>query len=331
MGALKEYLDRQAWDIDYSSLIDPDVDKIESTVYSKPLVYKYFSESRSSFFACPQVRFTQRGALNDPFEMTQRWESVSTAGLRKITTKRLQQLVPMILNNRDLLVKLFQEELHAHGGTLTPEQMDSILQTPQGKKILDAAQTAIGPRMTTMVEYVFERIEQQFQERLDSLVSQWGVFSVTELPLNHQMWAHYADEGAGFVIGFDSQHSLFLSKEVSGKNLLRKVLYSDERVKNVWNNPYYLFLVKNSGWSYEREWRMFKELSECDEHGIVDRGSVYLSQVPYTAIKEVYFGYRCEDSQIEQSKASLIRLGCGAAFFKVEVVPESGQLVPKSV
>jgi DUF2971 family protein len=331
MGVLKEYLDSQAWDIDYSSIIDPDVDKIESTVYSKPLVYKYYSGSRYGFFACPQVRFTQRSALNDPFEMRQRWESVNTAGLRKITTERLRQLVPMILNNRHLLVQLLQEELNTRGVTLTPEQMDSILQTPQGKQILDAAQTAVEPRMIAMAECVFEKVEQKFQERLDSLVSQWGVFSVTELPLNHQMWAHYADEGAGFVIGFDSQHSFFLSKVVLGKNLLRKVLYSDERVQKFWNNPYYLFLVKNADWSYEREWRMFKELSECDEHRIVKGGSVYLSHLPYAAIKEVYFGYQCEASQIEQSKASLIRLDSEAPFFKVEVVHESGQLVPKSV
>ena len=152
--------------------------------------------------------------------------------------------------------------------------MNTILETTQGKEILNAVQMAIEPRMTTMVEYVFERMEQQFQERLDSLVSRWGVFSVTELPLNHQMWAHYADAGTGFVVGFDSRDSFFLSKEVPGKNLLRKVLYSDERVKNFWNNPYFLFLVKNADWSYEREWRIFKELLECEEHGIMNGDSV---------------------------------------------------------
>ena len=244
MGALKEYLDSQPWDIDYSSLIDPDVEKIESTVYSKPLVYKYFSGSRDSFFENPQIRFTQRSALNDPFEMRQRWQSVSTVGLRRIAIEGLQRLVPKILNNRLLLVQLLQEELDARGITLAREQVNAALKTPQGKQILSAVQAAIEPRMVAMVEYVFEKIEQQFQERLDSLVSQWGVFSVTELPLNHQMWAHYADEGVGFVVGFDSQHSFFLSKEIPGKNLLRKVLYSDERVRNFWNNPYLLIPCK---------------------------------------------------------------------------------------
>ena len=110
--------------------------------------------------------------------MGQRWQSVSTAGLRKIATESLQQLVPKILNDRPLLVELFQEELNTLGINLTQEQVNTILETPQGKQIIDAAQTAIEPRMTTMVEYVFEKMEQQFQERLDSLVSQWGIFSV---------------------------------------------------------------------------------------------------------------------------------------------------------
>lgn len=158
MGVLKEYLDSQPWDIDYSSLIDPDVEKIESTVYSKPLVYKYFSGSRHSFFACPEIRFTQRSALNDPFEMRQRWQSVSTAALREIATESLQQLIPMILNNRNLLAQLFQEELRALGIMLTRGQVNTILETPQGKQTLSAVQTAIEPRTFAMVEYVFREV-----------------------------------------------------------------------------------------------------------------------------------------------------------------------------
>ena len=39
---LKNIWIAKSWDIDYSSLIDSDVEKIQSTVYSKPLVYKYY-------------------------------------------------------------------------------------------------------------------------------------------------------------------------------------------------------------------------------------------------------------------------------------------------
>lgn len=48
------------------------------------------------------------------------------------------------------------------------------------------------------------------------------------------------------MIGFDAAHPFFVSKEIKDKSLLRKVLYSDSRIENFWNNPYYLFMVKNA-------------------------------------------------------------------------------------
>jgi hypothetical protein len=145
------------------------------------------------------------------------------------------------------------------------------------------------------------------------------------------MWAHYADQGSGFVVGLDSKNSLFLSKCNPRKNLLRKVLYSDQRIQNFWNNPYYLFLVKNSGWSYEREWRIIKELSECDECHVVGGDQIFLSRVPCEAIKEIYFGYCYEMSQVKKDMYDLACLGCDPAFFKIDVDARTGQFVPKPV
>jgi len=66
MGALDKFLDTLPETFDAASLLDPDVEAIESTLYDRPTIYKYFPSPRRTFFAKPQLRFSPREALNDP-------------------------------------------------------------------------------------------------------------------------------------------------------------------------------------------------------------------------------------------------------------------------
>ena len=52
------------------------------------------------------------------------------------------------------------------------------------------------------------QFENQFQETIDRITGELGVLSLTEDPLSQQMWAHYASQGAGFVVGFDADDPL---------------------------------------------------------------------------------------------------------------------------
>src|SRR5215207_738025 len=106
VGVLEKYINQITDAFDASSLLDPDVEKIESTVYTAPLIYKYYSVCRRRFFERPQVRFSQRDALNDPFEMSQRWNEVSADGLRKYVKSRLNESLPKIFENTELVVEL---------------------------------------------------------------------------------------------------------------------------------------------------------------------------------------------------------------------------------
>jgi hypothetical protein len=115
MGALEKYLQQVPDTFDISNLLDADVEEIESAVYSAPLIYKYFPQSRRSFFERPQVRFSQRMALNDPFEMSVRWKQISTDGLRTYINSRLEQTLPRVLSNTELLIEMVRENFTENG------------------------------------------------------------------------------------------------------------------------------------------------------------------------------------------------------------------------
>ncbi len=95
-------------------------------------------------------------------------------------------------------------------------------------------------------------------------------------------------------------------------------MYTDQNTENFWKNPYYLFLVKGSGWSYEKEWRLFRELDKCDERIETGGLSICLANVAPEIIKSVHFGY-AYGPEIAPDVAALRRLGVKADFFTVRV------------
>jgi hypothetical protein len=82
MGALDQFFDALPETFDATSLLDADVEAIESRLYDQATAYKYFPFARRTFFIKSQFRFSPREALNDPFEMSRRWREISTEGLR---------------------------------------------------------------------------------------------------------------------------------------------------------------------------------------------------------------------------------------------------------
>lgn len=327
MGALQRYLDGLPDLFDVSNLLDADVDKIESTIYRRRNTYKYLSAQRREFFRLPQLRFTQRDALNDPFEMTKRWNEVSANGLRDCVKSELSRITPQICSNTKLLDEIIAEHLLSEG--LSPTQIaqaHEFLLTSAGRSFVREQLAVAQELMEPMVDYVFSLVESKFEDIVRPIVDESGVLSLTEDHLSDQMWAHYASQGAGFVIGLGAQHQFFQSKDGNKKNLLRKVIYTDQRISNFWRNPYYLFLVKGEKWAYEAEWRMLRKLSECDKSIMTGEQKVCLCEVPVDAITEVYFGYSYSNENISVDVTSLRSLGCNPALYAVHPNLTSGRL-----
>ena len=122
-----------------------------------------------------------------------------------------------------------------------------------------------------------EQMARHMPTVLDCMVGMFqgmaGVLSLTERPDNLVMWAHYADQHRGFVIGFDSKHPWFEASDAFRVNVLAKVRYANDRpskgLKTLTLEDTYL--TKSLDWSYEEEWRMFRFLGLADQ--CIDTGN----------------------------------------------------------
>jgi hypothetical protein len=143
------------------------------------------------------------------------------------------------------------------------------------------------------------------------------------------MWAHYADEHRGFVIGFDTG-SAFFSQAIADRKL-RPVRYQQERVSLTRGllpdqpsvKPDAIFRTKSLDWAYEQEWRW---VECCDPSQ-----PIYLRPIPSDSIREVVLGYRIDPKTAEAILAlksiadyehvRLFRVVLSKSHYSLEVEP----------
>ncbi len=159
-----------------------------------------------------------------------------------------------------------------------------------------------------------------------------GVLSLTEDPCSAPMWAHYANEYKGLVIGLDSESEFFQPKpkepRVCGQ--LMNVLYTDiSPVVYVepgqLDIPKEVFFTKASCWEYEKEWRIIKYLPQASE--VIDGPGgkkVCLFEVPPEAVKEVIFGSKISADEQEQVERAIQAHAPHVLRKKVTFVPNEG-------
>jgi hypothetical protein len=152
----------------------------------------------------------------------------------------------------------------------------------------------------------------------------YGILSLTRSPLNPLMWAHYAEEHKGFVIGFNVSQKLFTSEDM---NLIPvqfgSVIYTESKptheflsefkeaisigttynfIYNHFEKLQRIFLHKPMCWSYEEEVRVVKCINGVKEGRKIVSGDfkiiqaqgsdLYILKLPVNSIKEIYLGIR---------------------------------------
>jgi hypothetical protein len=119
-----------------------------------------------------------------------------------------------------------------------------------------------------------------------------GILSLSEVKNSLLMWSHYADQYAGAVLGFDRTHDFFAGQI--------PIEYLPKRPRRHLNSylagtpiPVSELCVKSLDWSYEREVRVIRNLTECENIGIDSRGfPIFIQRLPTNAIKVVTLGER---------------------------------------
>ena len=112
--------------------------------------------------------------------------------------------------------------------------------------------------------YMRELFAQQVSRR-------FGIISFATDPCHPLMWSHYADCGAGFVIGYQTPD---IDRLAAGSERLREVRYGSAPVPlrdfvvpiEPESNIYKLLCYKSSHWQHEREYRLVVDLDTLLSH-----------------------------------------------------------------
>ena len=251
------------------------------------MLYKYVRPERLDIIKGLEVRFTPANALNDPFELRPRFEA--------------------LVAEADLLANLsstpidFDPILRQAYGMLAPEQrallpfedaagaFRSFMETDQGR-------SAVSEGLSWFLGFNVDAAVHLRESLYEALNRGVGILSLSEIPDDPLMWAHYGDSHRGFVIGFNEKHSFFCRRRSENDEFyfLRKVVYADlppaTSILGVEGNS--LFITKGTKWSYEREWRMLAPLEDSSRSIEVGGESVQLFAVPPEILKSVVFGAR---------------------------------------
>lgn len=264
-------------------------------------LYKYLSPSRTEVLKNLKIRFTQPSALNDPFEFNLTFQDIITGEElydEFLTVDPLQRISEAI----DSLPEAERSIL----SSLTPEQLELIksqaVQNFFTFENMDKIRTEhITPHTTT--------IKDKLKSGLDKHI---GILSLSADATIAPMWASYADNSRGFVIGFDTTNTFFQRRRSPSDEFyhLRKVIYEDMQptssLSKIAENT---LIQKSKSWEYENEWRMLLPLSTANTQTTTLEGDeVFLFEFPAAAISHIIFGLKAEDTTVRAVQEAISKI-----------------------
>jgi hypothetical protein len=142
---------------------------------------------------------------------------------------------------------------------------------------------------------------------LTDKLSQIGILSFSSSPINPTLWAHYADNGRGFVFEFDASHAFFDRRRTQEDDLLllRPVHYRNREgampsLGDIDGDD--LFYTKALSWAYEAEWRIVAPLDQATSKISVNQEDIYLFEIPSSMLIRVIFGQKTDNGLIAKIK-----------------------------
>lgn len=91
----------------------------------------------------------------------------------------------------------------------------------------------------------------------------YRILSLSKKCDSPQLWAHYANNYQGICLCFSTDKTFSSIREVAYPDDRDNVIVKDEEIeKTVFDG----FFFKQSGWSYEEEWRVVKREDECSDN-----------------------------------------------------------------
>ena len=262
-------------------------------------VYKYLCPARADFFQAFKLRFSQPEALNDPYECLPACDNIDPSKF----FDRIIARNPNALRH------------------LTPEQVKDAK-----AKVLSNLQP--------------EQSEEQclaiYRTKVNNTL---GILSLCKRPDSIVMWAHYAEQHKGFVLGFNRSHPFFEKQKTdwADTGTLREVTYGMNRINVDFAGEvtlkFDIFLRKNRDWDYEEEVRLIRGLHAASElRKVPGKPDICLFDIPKTCVSSVIFGLHCSPdlrssiehkvkSDVELKDVRLFKAKLDLKEFKMRLIP----------
>jgi len=248
---------------------------LAKVIGDKMLLYKYVTPERIDIIENLMIRYTQPEALNDPLEGKVVFDQFASEAEMEKTFQ--ENFVNELKNQYELLPQDIKKHITLKGFVkyVDKEKPDAY---NEFKSLLEA----VTPDIKTSMKCAFD--------------GRVGVLSLTETPNNMSMWAHYAMNHRGFVLGFDAEHPYFHQKRSESDEFyyLRRVKYYEQKdrilKKMLELSMDDIFLAKNIEWSYESEWRILAPVQYADCKNDSVSPVVYLFKFPPEALRQIIIG-----------------------------------------
>lgn len=226
-----------------------------------------------------------------------------------------------ISSDADIRAKLleYMEQEGIPASSTNQMIIDNALRSSDVRAFIKPQSIVMKGEITRLIESVF-RNPGAMDEAVARIIADTGVFSVSEVADNQQLWDLYASSGSGFVAGLNTSCSIFKppSPELALTNLFRKVRYVDED-QEYFLETSLLFFAKNKEWQFEREWRMLRKLSEADLIAGSQENRIHLVELPEGAIVRVVFGYKFEEGRVLDAIGKISAIHPGIRFQRARI------------
>jgi Protein of unknown function (DUF2971) len=264
------------------------------------ILYKYLPPDRLDVLRRKAVRFTQPADFNDPFEFRPKIQALASSDYVRAHVE-----------------EHFETQVDEEVAKVPPSLRASIREIMlKNKSMFPALVQPLQPHMLTRVAPAIDTI----------LNLNVGVFCLSELREPILMWGHYTSNHRGLVVGFESTDSFFSKRrsESDEFGFLRPVIYQLRRpqvtladtTSPVW------FQTKSDDWSYEKEWRIVRPLSQADQRIEADPYPICLFEFSPSAVREIIVGMRAKPALVEEVR-SMAGVFAGATLLKAREDPDN--------
>jgi hypothetical protein len=282
------------------------------------VLYKYLSIERfQDFIESRRLRVSQRTVLNDVFELRGRFKNFLGDDYGDRFSSIVEAKLKNFMESDEFAIFIYRIHSLQANYTISKSHLrkfkNSLNNPILRKEIFNNIKFGVDfDKFYINLRDGF-KIMSRCNMPIDAL-DNFGVLSLTENALNQPMWAHYTNNGTGVVVGINSYGRKFIrkpQKACNGTAYLSKIRYEDHVSESFFDNALSAFLVKNTDWSYEREWRSLYKLNELNTLDQTDNNGklIYYTEFLADDILEIYYGYN-----IDRNSMARLSLECENLF-----------------